>query len=93
MIAKRKYFLPFFTLLVFTFSGLAQEKDSIPLKEKAKIIESKDIPLDTSAMDMKGVKQMEKMQSSQALNDNPLVLFKDGDQGAYNPRQSRSCKV
>jgi len=84
MIAKRKYFLPFFTLLVFTFSGLAQEKDSIPLKEKAKIIESKDIPLDTSAMDMKGVKQMEKMQSSQALNDNPLVLFKDGDQGAYN---------
>jgi len=84
MIAKRKFFFLFFALLVFTISGLAQERDSIPPKKNVKIIESKDIPLDTTAMDMKGVEQMEKMQSTQPLNDNPLVLVKDGDQGAYN---------
>ncbi|MFS4492741.1 LysM peptidoglycan-binding domain-containing protein [Maribacter sp. 2308TA10-17] len=84
MIAKRNFFLPFFALLFFAVSGLAQEKDSIPQKRDIKIIQSKDIPLDTTAMDMKGVEQMEKMESSQAIKDNPLVLLKEGDKGAYN---------
>ncbi|MFK7813220.1 MAG: LysM peptidoglycan-binding domain-containing protein [Maribacter sp.] len=83
MIAKRKLFLPFFTLLTFTISGLAQEKDSIPPKKDVKIIQSKDIPLDTIPMDVKGVEQIEKMNSSQPLNDNPLVLIQDGNKKSY----------
>ena len=84
MIAKRNFFLPFFALLFFAVSGLAQEKDSIPTKKDIKIIQSKDIPLDTTAMDMKGVEQMEQMESSQPIKDNPLVLLKEGDKGANN---------
>lgn len=84
MITKKTRFLSFFVLLIFCISGLAQEKDSIPVKSDVKIIQSKDIPLDTSAIDMKGVEQMERMESSQPLKDNPLVLIKEGDKGAYN---------
>ena len=84
MIAKRTSFLPFFALLIFTFSGLAQQKDSISEKKEVKIIQSKDIPIDTTAMDMKGVEQMEQMEAGSPLKDNPLVLIKEGDQGAYN---------
>ena len=74
MIAKRKFSLPFFALLVFTISGLAQEKDSISKKKDVKIIESKDIPLDTTGMDMKGLEQMDRMQSFKPLNDNGFSL-------------------
>ncbi len=84
MIAKRTAFLPVFALLIFTFSGLAQQKDAIPVKKEVKIIQSKDIPLDTTAIDMKGVQQMEQMEADSPLKDNPLVLIKKGDQGAYN---------
>ena len=84
MIAKRNFFFPVFTFLIFTFSGIAQEKKSTSKNKDVKIIESKKIPLDTITMDMKGVEQMEKMQSEQPLNDNPLVQLKEGQQSTYN---------
>ena len=85
MNSQMKNYLPFLSFLIFAFPLCAQENDSIQIKKDSlKIIEAKDIPLDTSAMDMKGVEQMELMDSETELKDNPLVLVKEGDKGAYN---------
>ncbi len=84
MIAKRARFLPIFIMFIFSFSGLAQNKDSIPSEERVKIIDAIDIPLDTTLIDLKGVDQMEQMESSQKISDNPRVLIKEANRGAYN---------
>jgi len=85
MILKKSQFLFFVSLFALTFSAIAQEQDSISKTiNTSKIIEAKDIPLDTIAMDMKGVENIENMEAAKSLNDNPLVLVKDGDKGAYN---------
>jgi len=59
-------------LFAFVLQGIAQKKDSIPEKEN-RIVEVKDIPLDTTVRDMKGVEQME---LPIGLKDAPLVLSK-----------------
>ncbi len=70
MIIKRNKHLTFFSILVFASSLVAQEKDSISHTiNGAKTIEAKDIPLDTTVS---------------GINDNALVLIKDGNKGAYN---------
>ena len=77
MVAIKKIYLGIL-LLAFTVSSLAQQTDTIPKKE-VKIIEAKDIHLDTTAMDMESVQQMELMESTVGLKDNPLVLTKAQD--------------
>lgn len=85
MIFKRTLFLFSFTFLSAACLAVAQEQDSLPKAQKdIKIIESKDIPLDSTAIDMKGVEQVENIEDSENLKDNPLVLLKKGDKGAYN---------
>ena len=82
MITKKNSFLPFFAVLILTFSGIAQDKDSISFsKNEIKITQAKDIPLDTSAVEIKGVDQVK---SSQILEDNPLTLIRNDDKSAYN---------
>ena len=84
MIAKKHSFLPFLALLIFTISGLAQEKDSIPLKKHVKRIQAKDIPLDTIAAEIKAAVPIKKSEVNQALNDSPVVHIKAGEKGGYN---------
>lgn len=85
MKTKANQYLAFLLYFSVTLTLLAQEKDSIPsAKDSLRIIEAKDIPLDTIEMDMKGMELMEAMESTRDLADNPLVLVKKGDKGAYN---------
>lgn len=85
MILNEHRILLFFTGLVFTFPVMSQENDSISkVKESVKIIEAKDIPLDTTTVEIKSLDIIESMEASKNLNDNPLVLIKEGDAGAYN---------
>ncbi len=87
MTAHLKNFVTLVSFLLITFPLFAQEqeKDSVlTSKDSLKTTEAKDIPLDTMAMDMKAVEQMELMDSETELKDNPLVLVKEGDKGAYN---------
>ncbi len=59
------------------FVSIAQEQDSTLISKSKSVI-------DTAVVDLKGVQQMEQMASEKSLQDNPLVLLKDGDEGAYN---------
>ena len=73
MIKKIYFFLLFF---VFAFQVGAQEKDSTATTEKAiKIIESKDIPLDSTAITIEG---------SEQLPDNPISFTKNPSNNKYN---------
>ena len=54
------------------------------VKENIKIIEAKDIPLDTITLVGKSIDVIESKEASKNINDNPLVLIKEGDAGAYN---------
>lgn len=86
----RNTYLAFLSFFTFGTSIVAQERDSIsPKRENVRIMAAKDIPVDTMTMDMKGLEQMEQMESSTELNDNPLVLVKGGDSGAYNLQDHR----
>ena len=85
MTSKQSRFLLFLFILTFTIPAMAQENDSISKTiDTVKIIEAKDIPLDTISMDLKSLENIENMEASKSLNDNPLVLVKEGDKGAYN---------
>ncbi len=70
---------------MFAVSLSAQEKDSIQVqRDLIQFKEAKNGTLDTMEMDMEGLELMEQMESSKSLGDNPLVLLKEGDKGAYN---------
>lgn len=85
MIFNEHRILLVFTALVFTIPVMAQENDSISkVKENVRSIEAKDIPLDTTIVEIKSLDVIERMEASKNLNDNPLVLIKEGDAGAYN---------
>ena len=85
MIFNEHHILLVFTALVFTIPVMAQENDSISkVKENVRSIEAKDIPLDTTIVEIKSLDVIERMEASKNLNDNPLVLIKEGDAGAYN---------
>ena len=74
MMIKKKYF--FLLFFVFAFQVGAQEKDSTATTEKAiKIIESKDIPLDSTAITIEG---------SEQLPDNPISFTKNPSNNKYN---------
>ncbi len=85
MIFEKRRILLFFAALVFAYPAIAQENDSISkVKENIKIIEAKDIPLDTTTLVGKSIDVIESKEASKNINDNPLVLIKEGDAGAYN---------
>lgn len=85
MNARMKHYLSFLSFLIFASPFFAQEKDSVGLqKDSLKLVQAKDAVLDTTAMDMKGVEQMALMEADTQLKDNPLVLVRKGDNGAYN---------
>ena len=84
MNAQMKNYLAFLSFLFFTLPLLAQEKNSTSVrKDSLKITETKDIPLDSMAMDMKDVDRMELIRAKSELKDNPLELIKKDDKGAY----------
>ncbi len=58
----------------FLVTGVAQEIDSIPSNKLSRsILKAKEIPADTTAMDMEGAEQMESMEAKDNIQDNPLV--------------------
>ncbi|WP_251795664.1 MULTISPECIES: lytic transglycosylase domain-containing protein [unclassified Arenibacter] len=78
-----KYILLGVLSMGFWVTGVAQEFDSIPTaKQDHKILKSKEIVVDTAAMDMEGVEQMETMEAKDGIQDNPLLLVKG--QKKYN---------
>jgi len=68
MIATKSYYLSFISVLIISITSLAQEKDSI-----IDIQVEKKIPLDTSSIE-----------TTPALKDDPVVLFKNPNQKGYN---------
>ncbi|MCM4150219.1 LysM peptidoglycan-binding domain-containing protein [Arenibacter sp. N53] len=61
----------------FLVTGVAQEIDSIPSnKIPLGILKAKEIPVDTTAMDLEGAEQMETMEAKDDIQDNPLLLVK-----------------
>jgi len=61
----------------FLVTGVAQEMDSIPARKiSPDTIQVKEIPADTTAMDLEGAAQMETMEAKDDIQDNPLVLVK-----------------
>jgi len=84
MMVKKISLSYFFFLFVFALPIIAQEKDSIRVTERAAKIEgSIKVEPDTTAMDMKGVEQMEIMDAETDLKDNPLVFSKKGEKAEY----------
>ncbi|MFT6839239.1 MAG: membrane-bound lytic murein transglycosylase D, partial [Sediminicola sp.] len=60
---------------LFAVSAMAQEKDGTRKKQrKNKVV--LEVPVDTIAMDMEGVEQMELMESPGQLEDSPSILVK-----------------
>ncbi|MDX1768469.1 MAG: LysM peptidoglycan-binding domain-containing protein [Arenibacter troitsensis] len=61
----------------FLVTGVAQEFDSIPTAKKSLNAPNlQEISVDTTAMDMEGVEQMETMEAQDDIQDNPLLLVK-----------------
>ncbi|MCK0144129.1 LysM peptidoglycan-binding domain-containing protein [Arenibacter sp. F26102] len=61
----------------FLVTGVAQEIDSIPTNKLShSTLKAKEIPADTTAMDLEGAEQMESMEAKDDIQDNPLVLVK-----------------
>ncbi len=93
MITKNNTFFLLVWCLVFAAPLMAQQKDSLGLFEKDSLtispegkalLEDRESPVDTLAMDMHGVEQMEQMASDTTLNDNVLKLIQDGAISKYD---------
>lgn len=87
MILKNSWFFSLVWCVVFAIPSMAQQKHSLWLSEKDSLTisqtdqalaEDKELPIDTLAMDMTGVVQMEQMASDTTRNDNVLRLIQDG---------------
>ncbi|WP_282053987.1 LysM peptidoglycan-binding domain-containing protein [Maribacter luteus] len=75
--------LSFILVLFANISVFAQEVQEVQ-KEHIKVIKAKDIPLDTLALDMQGIEQMDELESSSDLNDNSLPIVTIGDKKTYD---------
>ena len=75
--------LSFILVLFANISVFAQEVKEVQ-KEHIKVIKAKDIPLDTLALDMQGIEQMDELESSSDLNDNSLPIVTIGDKKTYD---------
>jgi len=77
--------------LAFAVPSMAQQKDSLALSEADSLslgnkvfTTDQNTSVDTLAMDMHGVEQMEKMAADTTLNDNVLKLIQDGAISKYD---------
>ena len=92
MITRRKTPLIFLTVLCAGYLAIAQEKDTLSQKgNEIKTIKKQDIPVDTLAMDMQGLEQMEEMQSEVPLEDLPLSFTQERDTNKFGLQDHREA--
>ena len=71
-------------LAIFFAIPIAAQEVNDASTDGVKVIEAKDIPVDTLAMDMVGVKQMELLESANPINDNTLPVVVIGDKKNFD---------
>ncbi len=71
-------------LTIFFAIPIAAQEVNVASTDGVRIIESKDIPLDTLAMNMVGVKQMELLESANPIRDNTLPVIAVGDKKTFD---------
>lgn len=84
MISIKNSFLLGLSLFLVTSLTLSGQEIKGSLQNDVKIIEAKDIPLDTLAIDVKGVEQLELLESKNPINDNRLQSATIGDKKSYD---------
>ena len=84
MITSSKKSLFFLSILGVGCMAIAQEKDTLSFKGNGdKSLKAIEIQLDTLAMDMQGLEQMEQMQSPVPFEDIPLSFTQERDKNKY----------
>ncbi len=83
MVSFKYAYLSILLVLFFAIPIAAQEVNDAST-DGVKVIEAKDIPVDTLAMDMQGVKQMELLESANPINDNTLPFIAVGDKKNFD---------
>lgn len=83
MYSYKFWWLNLFLVVFVNISVFSQEANHTS-EEQAKIVEAKDIPLDSLAKDMEGVEQMEPLKTSNAIHDNSLPVVTIGDKKSYD---------
>ncbi|MBD1260028.1 LysM peptidoglycan-binding domain-containing protein [Maribacter polysiphoniae] len=83
MYSYKFLWLNLFLVVFMNISVFSQEANHTS-EEQAKIVEAKDIPLDSLAKDMEGVEQMEPLKTSNAIHDNSLPVVTIGDKKSYD---------
>ncbi|MGB5434266.1 MAG: LysM peptidoglycan-binding domain-containing protein [Maribacter sp.] len=73
-----------FILVAFLNNSVIAQEVNHTSAEQIKVVQAKDIPLDTLALDMEGVKQMELLESSNIINDNALPVAVIGDKKSFD---------
>lgn len=71
-------------LAIFFAIPISAQEVNDASTDGVRVIESKDIPVDTLAMDMVGVKQMELLESANPINDNTLPVVVIGDKKTFD---------
>ena len=73
-----------FILVAFLNNSVSAQEVNHSSGEQIKVVHAKDIPLDTLALDMEGVEQMELLESSNTINDNALPVGVIGDKKSFD---------
>jgi membrane-bound lytic murein transglycosylase D len=71
-------------LAIFLAIPIAAQEVNDASTNGLKVIETKDIPVDTLAMDMEGIKQMELLESANPISDNTLPVIAVGDKKTFD---------
>ncbi|WP_298505571.1 LysM peptidoglycan-binding domain-containing protein [uncultured Maribacter sp.] len=79
---KKRYYLGI-ALYIFSLPLLSQEKETAPISE-VKIIESKDIPLDSMALPLLEAKPINLIKASDAIKDNSLAAVTKDNTAKYD---------
>jgi len=83
MVSIKYTYISIILAIFFAFPIAAQEVNNASTDE-GEVIITKDIPVDTLAMDMEGVKQMELLESTNPINDNTLPIIAVGDKKTFD---------
>ncbi len=92
MVPKNAKSFLYLVALSICFTTTAQEKDTLSQKgNNVRIIEAKDIPLDTTAVNIQDVEQLEKVKPTAPLNDAPLAFTQKKGQYEFqdNPEAAK----
>ena len=73
-----------FILVAFLNNSVSAQEVNHSSGEQIKVVHAKDIPVDTLALDMEGVEQMELLESSNTINDNALPVAVIGDKKSFD---------